>query len=85
MVLSCAGARGSDCVSGGSWQMDEHGERCTEVGGDDDGPPQHLKRRSQSTKSRRVFSPSMLVKKTVLETETCSPRTCVYHHCAFEM
>lgn len=45
--------------------------------GADEGPSQHLKRRSQSTKSRRAFSPSMLVKKTedrVLETEICSPK-----------
>lgn len=46
VVLSCAGAGGSDCASGGTLQMDEHGKRGTGVGGDDDGPPQHLKRRS---------------------------------------
>lgn len=46
----------------GRWMSMEKG--AWKKGGDDDGAPQHLKRRSQSTKSRRVFSPSRLVKKT---------------------
>lgn len=63
--------------------MDEHGKSCTEVGGDDDGPPQHLKRRSQSTKSRMVFSPSVLVKKTECWKQRSALQTTdlFCHHC----
>lgn len=81
VVLSCAGARGSDCL----WQMDEHEERGTEVGGDDDAPPQLLKRRSQSTKSRRVFSPCMLVKETECWKQRFTLQACVCHHCTSKM
>lgn len=66
LLRSCVGARGSDstCRGRGRWQMDGAWRKVHNGDvGDADGLPQPPIGRSQSTQSRSVFSPGVLVKK----------------------